>query len=230
MKQQMISATDIHKSYSIPGSSAPTEVLRGASIVCEKGEFVAIVGPSGAGKSTLLHIMASVDIADSGTVVLQTPNGPIKYSDLSSNALAKFRNSTIGMVFQYHHLLPEFTAVENVMMPALIAGVSKSDAKIKAMKLLERIGLSNRADHATQELSGGEQQRVAIARAVINKPLLLFADEPTGNLDTENANIILTLISELQREYNLTCVIATHSADLVGSAHRVVTMIDGQCR
>lgn len=225
----MITATDIVKSYKVPGNSVPTEVLRGASISCEKGEFVAIVGPSGAGKSTLLHIMSTVDVPDSGTVVLTADSGTLRYSELTANALASLRNSTIGMVFQFHHLLPEFSALENVMMPALIRGASKSEANAMGKALIERVGLSHRSNYSVQELSGGEQQRVAIARALVNKPAILFADEPTGNLDSENSRIVLDLISELQREYNLTCIIATHSESLVGTAHRVVNMVDGQC-
>lgn len=225
----ILSATAIHKSYRLPGQ-APTEVLRGSDLVCEPGEFLAVVGPSGAGKSTLLHVLASLDVPDSGSVVVNVDGASYAYDRMSAAELATFRAKNIGMVFQFHHLLPEFTAVENVMMPALILGVSNKEARSRALELLGQVGVEHRADHAPSELSGGEQQRVAIARAMMNRPKILFADEPTGNLDTANAIKIAEILVELQRTTGVTCVIATHSIELAAKAHRIVTMRDGRCQ
>lgn len=225
----ILSATAIHKSYRLPGQ-APTEVLRGSDLVCEPGEFLAVVGPSGAGKSTLLHVLASLDVPDSGSVVVNVDGVSYAYDRMSAAELATFRAKNIGMVFQFHHLLPEFTAVENVMMPALILGVSNKEARSRALELLGQVGVEQRADHAPSELSGGEQQRVAIARAMMNRPKILFADEPTGNLDTANAIKIAEILVELQSTTGVTCVIATHSHELAAKAHRIVTMRDGRCQ
>jgi len=224
----LLRATDLHKSYH-PADQAPTVVLKGAHFSCETSEFVAIMGPSGAGKSTLLHILATLDVPDHGTVQMDLEGGTITTASLSPKELAELRNSSIGMVFQFHHLLPEFTALENVMMPVLVAGSSWLVARNKASALMERVGLKDRADHMPTELSGGEQQRVAIARALVNDPKILFADEPTGNLDTANADIVSDLLEELQRDLGITCVIATHSKDLAARAHRIVQMQDGRC-
>ncbi len=195
----------------------------------EPGEIIALVGPSGAGKSTMLHIMASLDAADSGTVALQINGTMTDLSKLSSKELASVRARRIGMVFQFHHLLPEFTALENVAMPALIIGTSHSEANKKASALLEHVGMLPRAHHLPTEMSGGEQQRVAIARALINDPSIVFADEPTGNLDTVNAGFVADLLLGLQSTRNIACVIATHSPDLANKAHRIVRMVDGRC-
>ena len=224
----IITATDLHKSYR-PSGQAPTVVLRGASLAVDPGEFLAIIGPSGAGKSTLLHILASLDDADSGEVKYDF--GESQYSSLqfATSDLATLRNLHLGVVFQFHHLLPEFTALENVMMPALVAGHQTQAAKDSARQLMEKVGVAERADHAPSELSGGEQQRVAIARALINKPKVLFADEPTGNLDSANAEKITELIAELQESTGITCIVATHSERLAGAAHRKVFMRDGRC-
>lgn len=224
----ILTAVNLEKAYR-PSGQAPTIVLRGANLSVDQGEFLAIVGPSGAGKSTLLHILASLDNADSGEVIYHFNDKPQSSKTLSTSQLAALRNSRIGMVFQFHHLLPEFTALENVMMPALIAQKSTSEAKRLAMALLERVGVADRASHAPSELSGGEQQRIAIARALVNEPRILFADEPTGNLDTANAENITGLIAELQRSIGITCVVATHSVDLAAHAHRIVHMHDGTC-
>ncbi|MBK6292722.1 MAG: ABC transporter ATP-binding protein [Ignavibacteria bacterium] len=224
----LLTATDLHRSYRRTGQT-DTEVLRGASLIVEPGEVVALVGPSGAGKSTMLHIMASLDVADRGSVHLMINDRQVDLSALSMTALAAVRAKHIGMVFQFHHLLPEFTALENVAMPALVAGLSAADAKVKANVLLEQVGMLHRAGHVPMEMSGGEQQRVAIARALINEPSIIFADEPTGNLDTENAATVAELLLGLRATRNVACVIATHSTELAQSAHRIVQMVDGRC-
>lgn len=193
----------------------------------ERGEFVALVGPSGAGKSTLLHILASLDDADSGTIELQANDVRVNYAHIDDKQRSRMRNEVIGMVFQFHHLLPEFTAVENVMMPLLIAGVNDKTARARAMALLEKVSLSHRAPHMPSELSGGEQARVAIARALITEPAILFADEPTGNLDSANATAVVDLLCDLQRTTGITCVIATHSEDIAARVQRVIQMKDG---
>ena len=225
----IITATDLHKSYR-PSGQAPTVVLRGASLKVDPGEFLAIIGPSGAGKSTLLHILASLDDADSGEVNYNFADSQFNSLELTSTNLAQLRNSYLGVVFQFHHLLPEFTALENVAMPALVAGLDQRTATNDARELLEKVGVADRADHAPSELSGGEQQRVAIARALVNKPKVLFADEPTGNLDSANAEKISELIAEVQASTGVTCIIATHSERLAANAHRKVFMVDGQCK
>lgn len=224
----LLQAHDLYKTYSSRDSAA-TVVLRGASISIEHGEFVAIVGPSGAGKSTLLHVLSSLESIDSGSIDVQLGETVYEYPNMSGAALASFRARHIGMVYQSHHLLPEFTARENIMMPSLILGESNRFARDRADELLEKIGLTHRAEHLPTELSGGEQQRIAIARAVVNQPDLLFADEPTGNLDSANADIVRTLLRDLQLEYRLTCIVATHSDSLMNSASRVVHMKDGVC-
>ncbi|MBK6418170.1 MAG: ABC transporter ATP-binding protein [Candidatus Kapabacteria bacterium] len=224
----LLTATDLHRSYRRTGQT-DTEVLRGASLIVEPGEVVALVGPSGAGKSTMLHIMASLDVADRGSVHLMIDDRQVDLSALSMTALAAVRAKHIGMVFQFHHLLPEFTALENVAMPALVAGLSAAAAKVKANVLLEQVGMLHRAGHVPMEMSGGEQQRVAIARALINEPSIIFADEPTGNLDTENAATVAELLLGLRATRNVACVIATHSTELAQSAHRIVQMVDGRC-
>lgn len=219
-------ATGIRKSYRMPGHGL-VRVLHQANIQVQSGEFVAVVGPSGSGKSTLLHILATLDQPDEGTVVYNVDNASFIVEDLSVDVVARLRNSEIGMVFQAHHLLPEFTVLENVMMPALIAGSSHTDAYTRAVALVERVGMSHRTEHSPQELSGGEQQRTAIARALINRPRFLFADEPTGNLDHLTAEAIMDMMTELQRDHHLTCVIATHSRHVAERADRVVHLRDG---
>lgn len=224
----ILQAHDIVKSYTSV-DAVSTQVLRGATLQIEQGEFVAIVGPSGAGKSTLLHVLASLDRSDSGLLQATIDGTRFDYSHMSETAFAQFRLHHVGFVYQFHHLLPEFTSAENIMMPALINGVSQREARVRAEMLLERIGLAERSAHMPAELSGGEQQRVAIARAVMNSPALLFADEPTGNLDSTNAKLVRELLSELQQEQHLTCVIATHSQEIAQSASRVIRMVDGLC-
>ena len=200
------------------------EVLHGVSLDIVDGEIVSIVGASGAGKSTLLQIMGSLLEADSGEVVIDG----VKLSALSEEKLSDFRNRHIGFIFQSYHLLPEFTAVENVMMPMLIAGGRRGDAEARARELLEMVGMSHRAEHKPEALSGGEQQRVAIARALINRPSVVLADEPTGNLDTATRDEIQRLFVELRNRTGQTFVIVTHDAALAERSDRTIRMSDGR--
>ena len=214
----MIKAHDIHKSF---GS---LEVLKGISLYVERGEVVSIVGQSGAGKTTLLQILGTLSAMDSGSLLI---NG-VDVNTLKDNALSDFRNQHIGFVFQFHHLLPEFSALENVMLPALIAGRAKAEAEQEAAKLLQIMDLSARLTHKPSALSGGEQQRVAIARAIINRPALLLADEPSGNLDTKNRDEIHSLFFRLREEMGQTTIIVTHDEGLASMADRKITMRDGK--
>ena len=213
----MIKAIDIHKSF---GS---LEVLKGVSLEVKRSEVVSIVGQSGAGKTTLLQIIGTLSAMDSGSLSIDG----VEVGAMNDNQLSDFRNRHIGFVFQFHHLLPEFTALENVMMPALIAGRSRSDAEQEAVKLLKMMNLSDRTTHKPSALSGGEQQRVAIARAIVNHPALLLADEPSGNLDTKNRDEIHSLFFRLREELGQTTVIVTHDDGLASMADRKVTMRDG---
>jgi len=200
------------------------EVLKDLDLDLDQGETVAIVGASGIGKSTLLHILGTLDRPDSGTVLFQNKN-VFRFDDVR---LANFRNETIGFVFQFHHLLPEFTALENVMMPALIKGLNKKEAITAAEAILTRVGLAHRLPHRMGELSGGEQQRVALARALVMKPAILLADEPTGNLDKKNSEQVHRLLSELNQELGMTLVVVTHNPDLAAYMSRRVTLAEGQ--
>jgi lipoprotein-releasing system ATP-binding protein len=213
----ILEATDIHKRY------GTLEVLKGVSLSVKKGEIVSLVGPSGAGKSTLLHIMGTLDKPDAGKVSIEGK----EVSMQSEKALSAFRNKSIGFIFQFHHLLPEFTALENVCIPAFIAGTSKKQATQKATELLDLLKLSHRLNHKPSELSGGEQQRVAVARALMNNPALIMADEPSGNLDTNNARDLHKLFFELRDKLNQTFVIVTHNEELANMADRTVHMKDG---
>lgn len=213
----MIKATDIHKSY------GTLNVLKGVSINILKGEVISIVGPSGAGKTTLLHILGTLDREDSGKLEI---NG-VDISSLNEKKLADFRNKNIGFVFQFHHLLPEFTALENVCIPAFIAGVSQNEAEEKAKELLAFLGLTERMHHKPSELSGGEQQRVAVARALINNPAVILADEPSGNLDSKTAKELHALFFTLRSKFNQTFVIVTHNEELADMADRKLVMRDG---
>lgn len=212
----MIRGIDIVKSYQ------DLQVLKGIDIEIAKGEVVSIVGDSGAGKTTLLQILGSLDKADSGQVFINNT----ELSSLSKRKLAEFRNREIGFIFQFHHLLPEFTAYENVMMPAWIGKIGK-EKKNRAHELLEFIGLADRKTHKPTQLSGGEQQRVAVARAIINNPSVLFADEPSGNLDSRNATELHELFFKLRDEFGQTIVIVTHNRELAESADRQIVMKDG---
>jgi lipoprotein-releasing system ATP-binding protein len=214
----MLSAINITKQY---GS---LQVLKGVDINIKKGEVVSIVGSSGAGKSTLLHILGTLDKADEGQIILN--NQPIH--QLSGNKLSTFRNKNIGFVFQFHHLLPEFSALENVCIPGWIGGGKKKDIQAKATELLNTLGLGNRLQNKPQQLSGGEQQRVAVARALINNPAIIMADEPTGNLDSENAAALHQLFINLRNQFNQTFLIVTHNEALAKMSDRVIHMKDGQ--
>ena len=214
----MIKAHDIHKSF------GTLEVLKGISLCVERGEVVSIVGQSGAGKTTLLQILGTLSTMDSGSLLI---NG-VDVNTLKDNALSDFRNQHIGFVFQFHHLLPEFSALENVMLPALIAGRAKAEAEQEAAKLIQIMDLSARLTHKPSALSGGEQQRVAIARAIINRPALLLADEPSGNLDTKNRDEIHSLFFRLREEMGQTTIIVTHDEGLASMADRKITMRDGK--
>lgn len=214
----MITATGIEKTF---GS---LKVLKGIDFRADGAEVVSIVGASGAGKSTLLQILGSLSDPTAGKVTIDG----VDIFSLSSDELADFRNRKIGFVFQFHHLLPEFTALENVVIPALIAGSSAPNAKSEAKRLLTDMGLGERFDHKPSELSGGEQQRVAIARAIINKPAVLFADEPSGNLDSNTKKDIHQLFFDLRDKYGLTVIIVTHDKDLAKMSDRMIEMSDGK--
>ncbi len=211
------------KAHQITRKFGQLEVLKGVDIAVQTGEIVSIIGSSGAGKSTLLHILGTLDRPDQGEIWL---NGQ-RTDQLRGNELADFRNAHMGFVFQFHHLLPEFSAVENVCIPGWIAGKSKKEVEAKAMELLELLGLSSRASHKPQELSGGEQQRVAVARALINQPDIVFADEPTGNLDSQNARELHELFLTLRNNFRQTFLIVTHNQELAGMSDRVLRMKDG---
>ena len=214
----MISGKNIHKKYD------SVEVLKGVDMDIQKGEVVSIVGPSGSGKSTLLHILGTLDKADLGTVTMNN----VAINSLNGKKLAAFRNKHIGFVFQFHHLLPEFTALENVCIPGWLAGRKKSEVKEEAVKLLTMLGLSHRMENKPNQLSGGEQQRVAVARALINKPDIVMADEPTGNLDSVNAKELHHLFFDLRDKFNQTFLIVTHNEDLAQLSDRVLHMKDGK--
>jgi lipoprotein-releasing system ATP-binding protein len=213
----MIKAESIFKSY------GKLPVLKGVSLHIHKGELISIVGASGAGKTTLLHILGTLDRLDNGTLEM---NGSI-ISKLSEKKLAAFRNKNIGFVFQFHHLLPEFTALENVCIPGFIGGNSKTKVEVRAKELLSFLGLSDRIQHKPSELSGGEQQRVAVARALINSPAVILADEPSGNLDSATAKDLHQLFFKLREEFNQTFVIVTHNEELADMADRKLVMKDG---
>ena len=215
----MLEIKDIKKSY---GS---LQVLKGINLTIEPAKVVTIVGASGAGKSTLLHILGTLDKPDSGEVIIE---GTSLYA-MSEKQLSDYRNQHIGFVFQFHHLLPEFTAVENVALPALIAGKAKKEAELRAMELLDFLKLSDRASHKPSELSGGEQQRVAVARALVNNPGLILADEPSGNLDSENARKLHQLFFDLRDNFKQTFIIVTHNEELAQMSDRVIVMKDGLC-
>jgi lipoprotein-releasing system ATP-binding protein len=214
----MLAAKNIHKKY---GS---LEVLKGVDLTINKGEIVSIVGSSGAGKSTLLHILGTLDKADAGEIFLENQ----RIDTLKGKQLAKFRNKHVGFVFQFHHLLPEFSALENVCIPGWISGRKKREVTERAIQLLETLNLKDRFENKPQQLSGGEQQRVAVARALINNPQIVFADEPTGNLDSNNAKELHELFMQLRTQFNQTFLIVTHNEELATLCDRVIHMKDGK--
>ncbi len=214
----MLKAENIYKKF------GTLEVLKGVSLNINAGEIVSIVGSSGAGKTTFLQLLGTLDKPDSGNILI---NG-INPLSLSQKALAKFRNTQLGFIFQFHQLLPEFTAVENAILPALIKGDSLTEAKEKAKELFDILNIGHRLEHKPNELSGGEQQRVAVARALINKPAIVFADEPSGNLDSKNSEELHHLFFELRDKFNQTFVIVTHNESLANMADRKIVMADGK--
>lgn len=213
----MIQAKDIHKSY------GNLHVLKGVNLMVAKGEIVSIVGKSGAGKSTLLHILGTLDTLDKGDLTINN----ISVNHLNTKQLAHFRNVNIGFIFQFHHLLPEFTAVENVCIPAYIKKESNNGVVKRAKELLDYLGLSDRLDHKPNQLSGGEQQRVAVARALMNKPGVVFADEPSGNLDSESSGELHRLLFKLRDDFQQTFIIVTHNEELAKMSDRTLVMKDG---
>ncbi|MEN9549821.1 MAG: hypothetical protein RIR12_2412 [Bacteroidota bacterium] len=214
----MIVGKNIKKSY------GKIEVLKGVDLTIQKGEVVSIVGPSGSGKSSLLHILGTLDKADEGDVMLHD----INLTALNGKSLSTFRNKNIGFVFQFHHLLPEFTALENVCIPGWLAGRKKGEVKLAAEKLLNMLNLAHRSENKPNQLSGGEQQRVAVARALINSPAIILADEPTGNLDSANAKELHQLFFDLRKQFNQTFLIVTHNEELAQLSDRVLHMKDGK--
>lgn len=216
----MIEAQNIHKSF------GNLHVLKGVDLRVERGEIVAIVGKSGAGKSTLLHILGTLDTADKGTLTIKDQ----LISNLNNRKLAAFRNDNIGFIFQFHHLLPEFTALENVIIPALIQKQNEQKARTRAKELLDYLGLAERLTHKPNQLSGGEQQRVAIARSLINDPAVVFADEPTGNLDSNTSQELHELIFQLRQDLQQTFIIVTHNEELARMSDRRLEMEDGRLK
>jgi lipoprotein-releasing system ATP-binding protein len=218
----LVEVAGLVKSY--PTARGRLEVLHGLDLTVQQGEMLAVVGASGVGKSTLLHVLGGLDVSDAGTVRI----GDAVIESMTDQARVAFRNRHVGFVFQFHHLLPEFTALENVEMPMRIAGEPPARRQARAGELLDRVGLSERVTHRPGALSGGEQQRVALARALINHPTLLLADEPTGNLDEATAHDLHTLLRDMHREHGLTSVIVTHNPVLAGSCDRVLRLEGGR--
>ena len=220
----ILRAENIRKSYKSEEKDDPLVVLDGVSLDIPDSHITSIVGSSGSGKSTLLHILGGLDTPDSGNVFWGNAN----LAEMHSDRLAEFRNKNIGFVFQFHHLLPEFTALENVSMPALIAGINMQEATDRATELLQRFGVENRKSHRPTQLSGGEQQRVSMARAVMNNPSLILADEPTGNLDEKNTEIILDLLFELRDQYKVSVLLITHEEDIAKRSDTILEMKKGK--
>lgn len=219
----MIKTTNLKKSFATPAGEL--QVLKGIDMEVAGGEIVAVIGASGVGKSTLLHILGTLDLPTAGSIEYFGKD----ITALSERELTAFRNRSVGFVFQFHHLLPEFTALENVMMPALISGMlDRAEAMDRAGSLLEELGVTPRGQHRPGELSGGEQQRVAVARALVMHPAVVLADEPTGNLDTSTGEDLFDLLVRLNRERNITFVIVTHNEHLAGKCHRILEMVDGR--
>lgn len=223
--RQILSAQGIIKNFAI-GKTAELEVLKGIDLEIVRGEILAIIGPSGVGKSTLLHILGTLDRATKGKVIFNHTD----VFQLNDMQLAAFRNKMIGFVFQFHHLMPEFTALENVAIPGLIARNNKHEVYLRSQQLLDEVGLKERLHHKPRELSGGEQQRVAFARSLINDPELILADEPSGNLDLKNSNTLHELIWRLVREKQKTFVVVTHNKELAKKADRIIELVDGKTK
>lgn len=221
MSEPILRTNDLHKSYDL--GRRLIEVLHGVNLEIGEGEFISLQGASGTGKSTLLHLLGGLDDPTSGEVFASGQS----LSAMSSTRLANWRNGEVGFVFQSYHLLPEFDALENVLLPARMAQANRAESQNRAESLLERVGLAKRMHHLPAELSGGEQQRVALARALINQPQLLLADEPTGNLDSKTGGEVLDLLCELQSEANLTMIITTHDDKVANRAHQTVQLVDG---
>jgi lipoprotein-releasing system ATP-binding protein len=225
MNKSLLQIENLHKSYPT-GRSSRLEVLKGIDLEIAEGEIITIIGPSGVGKSTLLHLIGGLDRPTQGRVLID--GGDI--SGYDDSRLADFRNHTIGFVFQFHHLLPEFTALENVMMPGLISRRERPALQKRAAGLLDRVGLRERVGHRPSELSGGEQQRVAVARALVNAPRLLLADEPSGNLDTSSAQDLHDMLWEVSRQLRQTLVVVTHNRDLADRSDRIIELYDGRIK
>lgn len=220
----ILEGQNITKRFASESGNGSLTVLDNTSIAIEKGSLVTVVGASGCGKSTLLHILGGLDKPDSGTVLWENES----IYEMSKEALATFRNKKLGFVFQFHHLLPEFTALENIMMPALIHGETEQNANDRAMELLEEFGIPGRAEHRPTQLSGGEQQRVAMARALMNNPDLILADEPTGNLDEENTEILLKLLFDLRENEDLSILLITHEKDIAQRSDVIYELSKGK--
>jgi lipoprotein-releasing system ATP-binding protein len=217
----LLEARDIHKTFG--SKDNPVRVLRGVDLEVSRGEMLAIVGASGSGKTTLLQILGCLDIPDQGELQFTGQ----ELTGLDENGLSRHRNKNVGFIFQFHYLLPEFTALENVMMPGMIAGLARKKLRHNSLQLLEQVGLAHRADHRSGELSGGEQQRVALARALIMEPALLLADEPTGNLDSKSGQQVFELLTHLCHTRSLSVIMVTHNMELANSMDRCLTLVDG---
>ncbi|MBD3224534.1 MAG: ATP-binding cassette domain-containing protein [Caldithrix sp.] len=222
MTQPIIEVKNVYKNY--VNGPQKVEVIKGITLTVQDGEVIVIMGPSGVGKSTLLHMMGALDLPTSGDIFIAGHN-ILKYKN---DALAKFRNQTIGFVFQFHHLLPEFTAYENVLIPSMMHLEATKETKEYTRFILEEVGLGHRLEHKPSELSGGEQQRVAVARALVNKPSVLLADEPTGNLDNHNSKMLYELLLKLNQKFDQTLVIVTHDEHMTSRAHRTIELDDGR--
>jgi lipoprotein-releasing system ATP-binding protein len=224
MNNKILSVENLKKTYQSGPQSV--EVLKGINLEIQRGEIVIVMGPSGVGKSTLLHLIGGLDKPSAGSVIINNTN----IFELENSKLAKFRNSSIGFVFQFHHLLPEFSAMENLMIPGMINNSNLEEIKSKSVELLDKVGLSDRINHKPSQLSGGEQQRVAIARALVNQPQLVLADEPTGNLDKRNSESLYNLILKLNKMFNQTFIIVTHNEMMTRNANKVIDLEDGKVK